>query len=336
MSVSPPPPSCSCIKVCHGIRQYSFDPSAKIGSSQLHAATLITTDGSKPVSIKRISRAKCPEFLHLEGLVHHILAARPHPSLPAFIECFDDEEGNGYVVQRSYDRDLHSHIRVNGKFSEDAARPLFRQIVSAVAHSHSLNVVLRDIKLGKILFTDSTRTNVVLADIDGAQKVDPFDSYLFDQKGSPAYVSPEVLTCQPYDGSAADMWTLGVILYVMLTGAYPFQDRRPATLFQKIQQGSAGLTFPDHLSPQAQSLIKKLLSKQPSQRPKAADVLQSPWMDRRPRDTPACLLSLAEPDQLDIHESDHVVPGAAAKRAHRFRKVSRVRPYSVSAARIQA
>jgi serine/threonine protein kinase len=147
----------------------------------------------------------------------------------------------------------------------------------------------------------------VIADLDGAQLVSEQDSTLCDQKGrcvklwccavthslthahnhththththtSPAYVSPEVLLCQPYDGKAADVWALGVVLFVVLTGSYPFQDNRPTTLFQKIQQASAGVSFPSTMSERAKKLIKRLLAKDPARRPTALELLEEPWL----------------------------------------------------------
>lgn len=101
---------------------------------------------------------------------------------------------------------------------------------------------------------------------------------LLDQKGSPAYVSPEVLVCRPYDGAAADVWALGVVLYIMLTGTYPFQDNKPARLFDKIQQAWRAVAFPDCVSPAARDLIKQLLTRQPERRPSAEDLLSHPWV----------------------------------------------------------
>ncbi len=132
---------------------------------------------------------------------------------------------SGFIVLPSHAVDLHTHVRSRRRLSEHEARFLFRQLVSAVAHCHKHNIVLRDIKLGKVFFTDETRTHLVIADLDSAQLVSPSEPLLTDQKGSPAYVSPEVLTCQPYDPAAADVWSLGVILYVLLTSTYPFQDK---------------------------------------------------------------------------------------------------------------
>lgn len=103
------------------------------------------------------------------------------------------------------------------------------------------------------------------------------DDSLTDRHGCPAYVGPELLTneSRSYSGRAADIWSLGVSLYTMLIGRYPFQDTQPAALFAKIRRGAFSL--PDWLSPQAKCLIGCMLRKSPAERLKASELLMHPW-----------------------------------------------------------
>jgi serine/threonine protein kinase len=119
---------------------------------------------------------------------------------------------------------------------------------------------------------------IVFGDLDGAQVVSSADPWLSDQKGSPAYVSPEVLSFAPYDGAAADMWTLGVILYVLLAGGYPFHETNPAALLQRIQGGYASVVFPDYFSADARALVCSLLQRDPLLRPISKTLLVHPWL----------------------------------------------------------
>lgn len=107
---------------------------------------------------------------------------------------------------------------------------------------------------------------------------DKDDDSLTDRHGCPAYVSPELLTNGKgsYAGRAADIWSLGVSLYTMLIGRYPFQDTQPAVLFAKIRRGVFSL--PDWLSPQAKCLIGCMLRKAPSERLEASELLMHPWL----------------------------------------------------------
>lgn len=104
------------------------------------------------------------------------------------------------------------------------------------------------------------------------------DDSLTDRHGCPAYVSPELLINGKgsYSGRAADIWSLGVSLYTMLIGRYPFQDTQPAALFAKIRHGS--FTLPERLSPQAKCLIGCMLRKSPVERLNASELLMHPWL----------------------------------------------------------
>jgi serine/threonine protein kinase len=175
--------------------------------------------------------------------------------------------------------DLNTYVIAEEGLPEDETRVLFRQLASAVSHCHKNRIVLRDMKLGKIFFADPQCTSLVFADLDGAEVMTAGpQGQLRDQVGSPAYVCPEVLCCKPYDGCAADMWSLGVVLFRMMTGEYPFLDAEPARLFDKILLGSSAIKFPASMSRAACDLVKRLLDRNPRARPTAASLLEEPWL----------------------------------------------------------
>ncbi|KAJ9585144.1 hypothetical protein L9F63_003063 [Diploptera punctata] len=182
-----------------------------------------------------------------------------------------------YLVFPPAHGDLHSHVRLRKRLREPEARRLFRQIVESVHACHDQGIVLRDLKLRKFVFADSHRTHLKLETLEDAVVLeDPDDDLLQDKRGCPAYVSPEILrSYQQYSGRAADMWSLGVILYTMLVGRYPFNDNDHANLFIKISLGN--FVIPDCLSARAKCLIRSLLRREPSERLSAADVLIHPW-----------------------------------------------------------
>ncbi|KAK3864034.1 hypothetical protein Pmani_017753 [Petrolisthes manimaculis] len=111
------------------------------------------------------------------------------------------------------------------------------------------------------------------------------EDYLEDKHGCPAYVAPEILTSATYSGRAADMWGLGVMLYTMLVGRYPFHDSDTSSLFAKIRCGE--FKVPEWVSSRARHLITALLRRDPARRLPAEDVLCHPWLTRPPRDHPA-------------------------------------------------
>ena len=192
-------------------------------------------DASAPspvrVTARHVPAGAMDDFLRLEGTVQFVLNSHPHEGLPQLLNSLEVPEDGataGFLVFPPFFGDLHSYVRSRVRLPEPEARSLFRQVATAVAHCHAHRIVLRDMKLGKIMFATRGHSRVVIADLDGAQELALGTAVLRDQKGSPAYVAPEVLLCRPYNGFAADVWSLGVILYVMVTGTYPFQDSRYA------------------------------------------------------------------------------------------------------------
>ena len=118
------------------------------------------------------------------------------------------------------------------------------------------------------------RSHLSLQHLDDAQ-IMPDSGQLADRHGCPAYVSPEMLQPGSYSGQAADLWSLGVILYTLLVGHYPFFDSSPLNLFSKVRSGYYHV--PDHVSELVRSLISSLLAYEPEKRVSAWAVLQHPW-----------------------------------------------------------
>ncbi|KAH6937069.1 hypothetical protein HPB50_025476 [Hyalomma asiaticum] len=180
--------------------------------------------------------------------------------------------------KRSYG-DLHSYVRSKRRLRESEALSLFRQVASAVQACHNAGVVLRDLKLRKFVFEDPERTQIKLETLEDAVVLEDFDDDLLsDKHGCPAYVSPEILsssTSGRYSGRAADCWSLGVMLYTLLVGRYPFHDNDPSALFAKIRRGH--FSVPESLSPRARCLVRSLLRRDPSERLTANELLSHPW-----------------------------------------------------------
>ncbi|KAL8172883.1 UNVERIFIED_CONTAM: Tribbles 2 [Gekko kuhli] len=119
-------------------------------------------------------------------------------------------------------------------------------------------------------------TRVNLESLEDAYILRGNDDSLSDKHGCPAYVSPEILnTNGSYSGKAADVWSLGVMLYTMLVGRYPFHDIEPSSLFSKIRRGQ--FSIPETLSPKAKCLIRSILRRDPSERLTSQEILDHPW-----------------------------------------------------------
>lgn len=226
---------------------------------------------------------------------HYRLDSEPHVS--SLHEVLLGDRYLYLVFPRSHG-DLHSYVRQRRRIREPEARRLFKQVAETVRACHKEGIVLRDLKLRKFVFADAQRTELKLESLEDAVILDEVENdWLHDKRGCPAYVSPEILRAGAhYSGKAADMWSLGVILYTMLVGRYPFNDSEHASLFAKISRGH--FIIPDCLSSRARCLIRSLLRREPSERIASEDVLHHPWFSQGDRESHASLQASRQCDQL--------------------------------------
>ena len=150
--------------------------------------------------------------------------------------------------------ELFDRIVAAGKFEEAQARKYFQQLVDGIAYCHSLDICHRDLKPENLLLDKQGNLKISDFGLSSLQREEAGENVLHTPCGTPNYVAPEVLKDQGYDGKAADIWSCGVILYVMLAGFLPFDDPNTATLFRKIQ--SAEFAIPAWFSPGAAKIIK--------------------------------------------------------------------------------
>uniref|UniRef100_A0A0D9WF86 non-specific serine/threonine protein kinase n=1 Tax=Leersia perrieri TaxID=77586 RepID=A0A0D9WF86_9ORYZ len=173
-----------------------------------------------------------------------------------------------------------------GRYGEPAARRLFAQLASAVAHAHSRGVFHRDVKPDNLLL-DGGELSLKLADFGLSAFAAEEHEHEHDQHqllaathcGSPAYVAPEsLLKRRPYDAGKADVWSCGVVLFVLAAGYLPFNDGNLMAMYRKIC--SAKFRFPKWFSPELRSLIGRLLDPEPDTRIKIGDIFDHPWFQQ--------------------------------------------------------
>ena len=168
--------------------------------------------------------------------------------------------------------ELFDYIVKRGKMGEEEARRFFQQIICAVEYCHRHKIVHRDLKPENLLLDD--RFNVKIADF-GLSNLMTDGNFLKTSCGSPNYAAPEVISGKLYAGPEVDVWSCGVILYVMLCGRLPFDDEFIPTLFKKINGGIYNL--PSYLSTGARSLLQKMLVVNPMQRITIDEIRQHAW-----------------------------------------------------------
>lgn len=229
------------------------------------------------VALKFISRASIKKPTHWTRIRREInlLRAMHHPHIVKLYDYRDN--GNDILLMMEYisGGDLFDRI-VNHRehrFSEREARPLFRQIVSAVDYCHQNRIIHRDLKPENLMVDD--KNQIKLIDFGFANIYSP-RGYLETNCGSPLYASPEIVQGTKYIGPEVDIWSLGVILFAMLTGTLPFEDDQLKGLYAKICAGN--FVCPSYLSPEACDLIRSMLTVDPKQRATMKDIKFSAWI----------------------------------------------------------
>lgn len=229
----------------------------------------------RAVAIKFIARSSIKKAAHWTRIKREInlLKVLDHPGVVKLYECFETAVDIVLVMEFVEGRDLFDQIAGKGRLSEEEARVIFRQVVDGLDYLHCNRIVHRDLKPENIML-DST-LGVKLIDFGFATLYHP-RNFLHTNCGSPLYASPEIVRGVKYCGPEVDCWSIGVVLYVMLVGALPFEDDVLKGLYQKICLGNFPL--PDHLSTEALDLIKTLICIDPVTRLTMEQVKRHPWL----------------------------------------------------------
>ena len=169
---------------------------------------------------------------------------------------------------------MYNYLLRNGRLPPEKVQKIFTQLVGAVAYVHNLSCVHRDLKLENILLDKNE--NVKLCDFGFTREYEGKMSYLQTFCGTVCYSAPEMLKGEKYAGEKVDVWSLGIILFALLTGELPFDDDDDMSTKHKIL--TTDPTYPEYMVPEAKSLISQLLSKRPLLRPTIADILTNPFL----------------------------------------------------------
>ncbi|KAL1816049.1 hypothetical protein ACET3Z_018623 [Daucus carota] len=199
-----------------------------------------------------------------------------HPNIVRLNEVLASQTKIYIVLEFVTGGELFDKIVNQKRLSEQESRRYFQQLIDAVAHCHSKGVYHRDLKPENLLL-----------DSDGNLKVSDFGLSALPQQGvellhttcgTPNYIAPEVLSHRGYDGAAADVWSCGVILYVLMAGYLPFNEIDLPTLYKKVS--SADFSFPYWFSAGAKSLLNKILDPNPETRIRIDGIKNHPWFQK--------------------------------------------------------
>jgi serine/threonine protein kinase len=230
-----------------------------------------------PFAVKIIKRSPKTDEAVLQEV--SIMNQLEHPNLVNVLDFFEEEDNYYIVMELMAGGDVFDRILDMNNYTEKDARDLFMVLLEAVEYMHKNGVAHRDIKPQNIfLASKDSNCRIKIGDFGFAKKVHTPKS-LTSRCGTPSYVAPEILKNQPYDQSC-DMWSAGVVLYVMLCGYTPFSDENQEKMFERIKLGS--LTFDpndwSHVSTEAKDLITRLVDTNVDHRLTANQALQSRWI----------------------------------------------------------
>ncbi|KAJ8544022.1 hypothetical protein K7X08_025640 [Anisodus acutangulus] len=250
-----------------------------IGSGNFGVAKLVKDKWTSELyAVKYIERGKkIDEHVQREIMNHRSLR---HPNIVRFKEVFLTPTHLAIVMEYAAGGELFERICNAGRFSEDEAKFFFQQLISGVNYCHSMQICHRDLKLENTLLDGSSTPRLKICDF-GYSKSSVLHSQPKSIVGTPAYIAPEVLSRKEYDGKLADVWSCGVTLYVMLVGAYPFEDPSDPRNFRKtltrILSVQYSIPYYVRISKECKHLLSQIFVADPEKRITIEEIKKHPW-----------------------------------------------------------
>jgi len=203
--------------------------------------------------------------------------------------------------------ELFDKIVTAGRFDEPTARKYFRQLISGVDYCHHQGVCHRDLKPENLLLDEQALLKISDFGLSALYGSDHSATLLHTTCGTPNYVAPEVLADKGYDGFQADVWSCGVILYVLLAGFLPFDEPSMSALFRKIIK--AEFSYPSWFSPSVKDILNKILVPTPEKRYTMEQIKKSEWFlegGYEEEDESQVLIAEQQGDYGDFEDADEV------------------------------
>ncbi|OWM66641.1 CBL-interacting serine/threonine-protein kinase 11 [Punica granatum] len=233
-----------------------------INKKKLSSSSSTSTSTGLAANIKR--------EISIMSRLHHANIVRLHEVLASKSKIY-------FVLEFVKGGELFAKVS-KGRLSEDLSRHYFRQLISAVGYCHSRGVFHRDLKPENLLLDDAGNLKVSDFGLSAVRDQIRPDGLLHTLCGTPAYVAPEILTKRGYDGAKVDVWSCGVILYVLTAGYLPFNDPNLMALYKKIYKGE--FRCPRWMSPDLKRFLHRLLDTNPDTRITIHEILRDPWFKK--------------------------------------------------------
>ncbi|XP_024992873.1 CBL-interacting serine/threonine-protein kinase 12-like [Cynara cardunculus var. scolymus] len=217
------------------------------------------------------------------GLISHIkreisiLRRVRHPNIVRLFEVMATKTKIFFVMEYVKGGELFSKV-AKGRLTEDVARKYFQQLISAVGFCHARGVYHRDLKPENILLDEDGDLKVSDFGLSAISEQMCGDGLFHTFCGTPAYVAPEVLGRKGYEAAKVDIWSCGVILFVLMAGYLPFRDQNIMVMYKKIYKGQ--FRRPRWFSPELSRLLKRLLDTNPETRIRIPEIMEDKWFKK--------------------------------------------------------
>uniref|UniRef100_A0A2P2MGM5 non-specific serine/threonine protein kinase n=3 Tax=Rhizophora mucronata TaxID=61149 RepID=A0A2P2MGM5_RHIMU len=235
------------------------------------------SETGEPVALKILDKEKVLKHKMAEQIRREIATMKriKHPNVVRLYEVIGSRTKIFIVLEFVTGGELFDKIVNHGRMREEEARRYFQQLINAVDYCHSRGVFHRDLKPENLLLDAYGNLKVSDFGLSALSQQVRDDGLLHTTCGTPNYVAPEVLNDRGYDGATADLWSCGVILFVLVAGYLPFDDSNLMILYKKIS--AAEFTCPPWLSFEARKLITRILDANPMTRITIPEILEDEW-----------------------------------------------------------
>ncbi|KAM3376336.1 CBL-interacting serine/threonine-protein kinase 11 [Capsicum galapagoense] len=234
----------------------------------------------RSVAIKIINKSRINNAILMSNIKREISIMRRlrHPHIVKLDEVLATKTKIYFVMEFVKGGELFAKIAKAGKFSEDQSRKIFQQLISAVRYCHYRGVYHRDLKPENLLIDENGDLKVSDFGLSALTEQVQQDGLLHTLCGTPSYVAPDVLTKKGYDGAKADIWTCGIILFVLNAGYLPFHDSNLMGMYNKICNGE--FKCPKWMSCELKRFIRRLLDINPMTRTTIEEIMNDPWFKK--------------------------------------------------------
>ncbi|XP_011068031.1 PREDICTED: serine/threonine-protein kinase MARK2-like isoform X3 [Acromyrmex echinatior] len=249
----------------------------------------------KEVAIKIIDKTQLnPGSLQKLFREVRIMKMLDHPNIVKLFQVIETEKTLYLVMEYASGGEVFDYLVLHGRMKEKEARAKFRQIVSAVQYCHQKKIIHRDLKAENLLL--DSEMNIKIADFGFSNEFTPgnkLDTFC----GSPPYAAPELFQGKKYDGPEVDVWSLGVILYTLVSGSLPFDGSTLRELRERVLRGKYRIPF--YMSTDCENLLKKFLVLNPTKRASLENIMKDKWMNLGYEDDELKPYLEPEPDYRD-------------------------------------